>query len=157
MSLDINDFEKVKTKGEELYKEISEVYCPFLKEKIIFNTQGLEHLKFKRREKTRLEQDQYMRFKLIHLAPEILKTSHTLQGKLQTKKFERVRVHSRTENILKIVTYYEFIALVNRDRVKVIVKQIENGEKFFWSIIPFWGMNEQTKTRLLHDGSPEED
>lgn len=156
-NLDINNFEEVKTKGEALYKNIGKVYCPFFKTDIFFNTQGLEHLKFKRREKARLEHDQYMRFKLIHLAPEIISASHTLQGILKTKKFERVRSHNRTDQILKPVNYYEFIAVVNRDRVKVIVKQIDNGEKIFWSIIPFWGMDEETRTRLLHEGSPEED
>lgn len=150
-------FKEVKEKGEELYKSLGEVYCPYFKEKVLFSSAGLEHLKFKRREKTRLEQDQYMRFKLIYLAPEIIKLSHTLQGVLKMNKFERVRLHNRTDTVLKHVTYYEFIALIKRDRVKVIVKQIENGEKFFWSIIPYWGMDENTKSRLFHDGIPEED
>lgn len=150
-------FREIKERGEAFYRSINEVYCPYLKEKVSFGAPGLEHLKFKRREKARLEQDQYMRFKLIHLAPEILKASHTLQGLFETKKFERVRVHSRTDTILKLVTYYEFIAVIKRNRVRIIVKQIENGQRFFWSIVPFWGMNEETMTRLLHDGVPEED
>lgn len=152
-----DDFEEVKIKGEEMYKTFDNVYCPYFKEKISFGAPGLEHLKFKRHEKTRLEQDQYMRFKLLHLAPEILKISHTLQGKLETKKFERIRSHGRTDTVLKLVTYYEFIALVKRDRVKIIVKQIDNGEKFFWSMIPFWKMDENTKSRIFHDGELEED
>ncbi len=150
-------FTEVKVKGEELYKSIGDVYCPFSKEKVSFGAQGLEHLKFKRREQARLEQDQYMRFKLLYLAPEILKSSHTLQGILETKKFERVRMHSRTDTILKPVTYYEFIAVVKRNRVRIILKQIENGQKYFWSIVPFWGMNVETMSRILHDGEPEED
>lgn len=59
--------------------------------------------------------------------------------------------------MLKHVTYYEFIAVIKRNRVKIIVKQIENGKKIFWSIIPFWGMNKDTATRMLHEGNPEED
>jgi hypothetical protein len=39
----------------------------------------------------------------------------------------------------------------------MIVKQIEDGQKFFWSIIPFWGMNTETMIRILHNGFPEED
>lgn len=151
------EFKEVKEKGEELYKSFSDVYCPFFKEKIAFNARGFEHLKFLRAEKTRLEKDQYMRFKLIHLAPEIIKLSHTIQGMLRINKFERVRSHNRTDTVLKSVIYYEFIALIKRDRVKVIIKQIENGEKFFWSIIPYWGMDENTKSRLFYDGTPEED
>jgi len=150
-------FKEVKEKGEGLYKSLGEVFCPFLKEKVSFGAQGLEHLKFKRREKARLEKDQYMRFKLLRLAPEILKSSHTLQGVLETKKLERVRTNSRTDIVLKPVTYYEFIAVLKRNRVRIIVKQIENGQKFFWSIVPFWGMNIETMRRILHDGIPEED
>ncbi|MFA6414450.1 MAG: hypothetical protein WC217_01760 [Candidatus Paceibacterota bacterium] len=150
-------FIEVKEKGEKLYKSLGEVACPYLKGKVSFGAQGLEHLKFKRRGKARLEKDQYMRFKLLQLAPEILKLSHTLQGVLETKKFERVRTNNRTETVLKLVTYYEFIAVMKRNRVRIIVKQIENGQKYFWSIVPFWGMNEETMTRILHDGTPEED
>ena len=131
-------FKEVKEKGEKLYKTIGEIYCPYFKEKVSFNARGLEHLKFIQREKTRLEKDQYMRFKLIYLAPEVLKSSHTVQGVLETKKFERIRISHRTDTILKPVGYYEFIAVIKRNRVRVIVKQIENGQKFFWSLIPFW-------------------
>ncbi|MEI7719761.1 MAG: hypothetical protein WCI89_00955 [bacterium] len=150
-------FKDAKEKGEALYKTIGDIYCPYFKEKISFNAQGLEHLKFIRREKTRLEKDQYMRFKLIHLAPEVLQLSYTVQGVLETKKFERIRMQGRTDTILKSVSYFEFIAVLKRNRVRVIVKQIENGQKFFWSIIPFWGMNIETMSRILHSGTPEED
>ncbi|OHA83424.1 MAG: hypothetical protein A2937_03840 [Candidatus Yonathbacteria bacterium RIFCSPLOWO2_01_FULL_47_33b] len=157
MTLDLENFEEVRIKGEEFYKSIGEVHCPYFKEKISFGSQGLEHLKFKRRDKARLEQDQYMRLKLLHMAPEILKSSHTLQGLLETKKFERIRVHSRTDTVLKLVSYYEFIAVLKRNRVRIIIKQVEGGQKFFWSIVPFWGMNTETMGRILHEGAPEED
>lgn len=150
-------FEEIKLIGEENYRLIGEVYCPYFKEKISFNSEGLEHLKFKNRNKKRSEQDQFMRFKLINFAPEILRLSYTLQGVLETKKFERIRMSNRTDIILKPVNYYEFIAVIKRNRVKIILKQIDYGEKFFWSIIPFWGMDKISITRLFHDGIPEED
>lgn len=150
-------FKDVKTKGEFFYKNIGEIYCPYLKEKVSFNARGFEHLKFKRFEKTRPEKDQYMRLKLIHPAPEVLKLSHTVQGIFETKKFERIRMKARTDTILKPITYFEFIAVIKRNRVRIVVKQIENGQKFFWSIIPFWKMNRETMTRILHEGDPEED
>lgn len=156
MNLDMTDFEIIKNKGEEFYKSLADIYCPYFKEKVSFSARGFEHLKFIQREKARLEKDQYMRFKLIYLAPEVLKSSHTVQGILETKKLEKVRVNSRTDTLLKSVVYYEFIAVIKRNRIKVIVKQIDGGQKFFWSIIPFWGMNTETMTRLLHDGVPEE-
>ena len=150
-------FKEVKEKGEELYKSLNEIYCPYFKEKISFNAQGLEHLKFKQREKARYEQDQYMRFKLMYLASEVLKISSSLQGVWETKRFEYIKINKKWVKVLKNVTYYEFIAVIKRNRVKIIVKQIDEGKKIFWSIIPFWGMNKETMTRILHDGNPEED
>ena len=98
-----------------------------------------------------------MRLKLLHLAPIVLRTSATLQGVWETKNFERIRANSRTETILKTVTYYEFVAVVEKVRVKVIVKQIDGGEKFFWSIIPYWRIDKNTNKRKLYSGYPEED
>jgi hypothetical protein len=49
----MKDFEEIRIKGEDFYKTLNEVYCPYFKEKISFNTQGLEHLKFKQHERTR--------------------------------------------------------------------------------------------------------
>lgn len=151
------EFEETRMKGEDTYKSIGEVYCPYFKEKISFNSEGLEHLRFKKREVPRLMQDQYIRLKLIHLAPKVLELSHTIQGIQETKRFERIRINSRTDTLLKPVNYFQFIAVIKRNRVKIVVKQIDYGNKFFWSIIPFWGMNIDTMTRLLHDGTPEEE
>ena len=153
----IENFDEVVVKGEEIYKTLSPIRCPYFGAEVHFNAQGLEHLKFKRREQARSHHDQYMRFKLIKLAPEVLKLSRTVQGIWETKHFERVRMHSRTDTILKPVVYYEFIAILNRIRIKIVVKQIDGGEKFFWSIIPFWGVNKETKKRKMHGGNPEED
>lgn len=149
-------FEGTKRKAEEIYKSIGEVYCPYFKEKVAFHAPGLEHIKFKDRNKTRLASDQYMRFRLLHLAPTVIKLSHTLQGISRRKNFERQKTHARWEILLKNTTYYEFVAIIENVRVRVIVKQIEDGPKFFWSIIPFWKINER-KERKMHNGNPEAD
>jgi hypothetical protein len=83
--------------------------------------------------------------------------SHTLQGINETSTFERQKKHGRWEGPLKHVTYYEFIAVMDRVRTKVIVKQVEGEESYFYSLIPFWRVSEITKKRLLHDGNSEED
>lgn len=154
---DLENFQEVSGKGEKLYKSFSAVYCPYLESLVYFNAQGLEHLKFKRARYARPRHDQYMRFKLLYLVPEILRLSKTVQGIGETNHLERVRIHSRTDIVLRAVTYYEFIAVLRGVRIKVVVKQIENGQKFFWSIIPFWGINKKTKKRKLYAGNPEED
>ena len=38
----------------------------------------------------------------------------------------------------KQVKYWDFEAVVDDRRIKVIVRQIGNGKKHFWSVIPAW-------------------
>ena len=157
MQKNIDSFEEIRLKGEEFYKGLEPITCPYLRKEVHFNAQGLEHLKFKRRGHARDRQDQYMRFRLLHLAPEVLKLTRTVQGISNTKHFERIRVHSRTDVVLKSVTYYEFVAVLGSARVKVIVKEVEDSEPVFWSLIPFWGIETSTKKRRLYAGDPEHD
>lgn len=154
---DEQDFQKVKNDAESFYKTIGEVYCPYFEEKIVFNIKGLKHLKFKSDRQARPSKDQYSRLKLIDFAPEILKQSHTLQGVWQIKRFEVQKTNSRWEHVMKDVIYYEFIAVINNIRVKVIVKEVLGGEKHFWSVIPFWGIDKVTSKRILHTGDLEND
>ena len=80
--------------------------------------------------------------------PEVLPSGH--QAKIE-----------EWQKILKLITYYEFIAVMeshgSKVRVKLIVKEIEGGEKFFYSLIPFWGTDKATGRRIIHSGNPEND
>lgn len=154
---DEEDFNKVSEKAEEFYTSIGEIRCPYFGEKIAFNTAGFKHLKFKSDQVARSRSEQYARLKLLIFAPQVLTLSRTIQGISHTKHFERIRMHSRTDTILKPVSHYEFIAVLENVRVKVIVKQIDGGQKFFWSIIPFWKIDVTNSRRILHSGNPEHD
>ena len=154
---DEKDFQEVKSKAEEFYKTIGDIDYPYFKEKIAFNAKGLKHLKFISNRQARLRKDQYSRLRLIHLAPETLKQSHTLQGIWQIRRFEDQKTNNRWEKVVKEVTYYEFIAVINNVRVKVVIKEVLGGEKHFWSVIPFWGIDKMTSKRVLHSGDPEDD
>jgi len=151
------DFLKIKREAKKFYKTINFVICPYFKEKIIFNSKGLKHLRFKSDKKARPHKDQYPRLKLLKYAPEILKKSHTLQGILDIKRIEAQKTNSRWEHVMKKVMYYEFIAVIDNIRIKLIVKEIQGSEKHFWSIIPFWGIDKFNSKRILHSGNPEND
>jgi hypothetical protein len=152
------DFETVKKKAEELYAAMGSVPCPYFNnEPVAFNAKGIRHLKFKSDEKARPHADQYARLKLLHLAPRVIKSSRTVQGIWKTRQFEMQKTHSRWEHVLKDVCFYEFVAVLDSVRVKVIVKEVAGGEKHFWSIIPFWKLDETTQRRILHSGDPERD
>ena len=151
------DFEKARTDAETFYAAIGEVRCHYFNEKVSFSASGLKHLKFKSDKVARSHSEQYARLKLLAFAPQVISLSRTVQGIWHTKHFERIRMHSRTDTVLKPVSYYEFIAVLENVRVKVIVKQVDDGKKFFWSIIPYWKIDSVNSRRVLHSGNPESD
>lgn len=155
--LDVDNYDEVRLKGELIYQSLGEVYCPYFKDSVYFNSQGLEHLIFKRRDIKRAIEDQFMRFKLLHLVPLVLGCTTTLQGIWNTKHFEKIRVSSRTDILLKDVVYYEFICVIEDKRIKIIVKEVERGQKIFWSIIPFWNKGRGRLGRKMYEGDPQED
>ncbi len=157
MKINKNKFEIQKQKAERFYKNLDFIQCPYFNEKVNFNAKGLEHLKFKRKNHSRSENDQFIRFRLLHLAPEIIKLSRTVQGISSRKTFEIIRSNNRNEHKLVNVKYFEFVAVIDNIRVRVVVKQVENSPKYFWSIIPFWKMNKENGKRKVYNGNPEED
>src|ERR1700733_13587625 len=106
------ELENLKIEAETEYRKIGEVRCPFLDEMVIFNSLGLEHISYKRRDLARNEEDQFTRFGLLHLAPQIIKKSHTLQGINAGNRIERVKVNDTWENRMVYITYYEFVSVV---------------------------------------------
>jgi len=151
------NFTKTKEDGETFYKTLGEIYCPYFQEKISFNAKGLEHLKFKKKKHTRSLEDQYVRFKILKFAPEILKVTKTVQGISEQKVFELNRSNQRNEHVMVDAMYYEFIAVLDHTRVRVVVKQVGSAPKYFWSVIPFWKINKENGKRKFHYGSPEFD
>ncbi|MBI4065998.1 hypothetical protein HY412_02305 [Candidatus Kaiserbacteria bacterium] len=154
---DGKDFEEVKKKAEKFYATLGVIRCPYFQDDVAFNVKGIKHLKFKEDEVARSHKDQYSRLKLVRLAPEVIRLSRTVQGIWQTKRFEVQKTHSRWEKVLKEVVFYEFMAVLENVRVKVIVKEVDGGGRYFWSVIPFWGINKKTSRRVLHSDDIEKD
>ena len=152
------DLNSIKPLAEEEYRKIGEVFCPYLQGKVSFNAKGLDHIKFKDWDKARPVQDQYMRLRLLKIAPEILKKSHTLQEFFEKNRLERQKINSRWEMRMIHVKYYGFVSIVNTHRIKIIVKEIQGGSMFFWSLIPFWKTRKDTagtNKKILHEGDLE--
>lgn len=156
--IESNKFERAKNDAEAFYKILGKVRCPYFNDEISFNAKGLEHIKFHGPRHARSRNDQYIRFRLISLAPRILQDSHTLQGISRRNNLERIKTNSRWESAMRSSIYYEFVAVINGYRVRVIVKEVGGGTgKYFWSIIPFWKMDKISGRRVMHSGKPETD
>lgn len=155
----LEQFKKIKQEAENFYKTIDGVLCPYLKSKVNFNAKGLDHIKMKSWNKTRLVSDQYLRFKFLKLVPEVLKAAGTLQEFYETKNFERIKDSGQWQYIMKPVNYYGFVAIINKVKIKIIIKKVEGGQPYFWSVIPFWKMQKdeisQKIKKVFHEGNLE--
>jgi len=155
----IEQFQRVKQEAEDYYKTVNAVFCPYLKSKINFNAKGLDHIKMKSWNKSRLVSDQYLRLKFLKLVQEVLKNSGTLQEFHETKNFERIKDTGRWQSIMKPVVYYGFVAILNNVKIKIIVKRVEGGQPYFWSVIPFWKTQRdeifQKMKKVFHEGDLE--
>ncbi len=123
---------------EKFYKSIGKVFCPYFNEYVFFTELGYEHLRFKNKNTARTMRDRQMRTSLIPTAIKIISLSSTLQGKSSRNRFEERFVNNRKEVALRYVQYFEFMAVINDKKTKVVVKQIENQELIFLSIIPLY-------------------
>jgi len=152
-------FGKVKGEAESFYNGVNQIDCPYLKTKVNFNAKGLDHIKMKAWNKTRPASDQYLRLKFLKLVPDVLSVAGTIQEINETKNFERIKDSGKWQQVMKEVTYYAFIAIVKKIKIKIIVKKVESGQPYFWSVMPFWKSRKdpiflQTK-KVFHEGDLE--
>jgi len=158
MEIDDKKLEELKQKAKQEYEKIGKVWCPCLEDHVHFNNEGFEHLLFKTWNRGRSELEQYTRLRLLSLVPKIIAKSHTLQEYDERKIFVRQKINSRWEQRAKMVRYYVFIAIIKTVRLKIIIKEIEGGEKFFYSLYPTWKKTkDDPKKKIFYSGNLEED
>ena len=161
MEISDEKFEQKKKEAEDFYKSIGPIKCPYFNgDCVYFNSEGLEHLVFKEWNKTRSRIDQYARFRLLPLAVSIIKKSGTLQEFDSRKIFVRRKSKDGWNQVLKNVKYFVFVAIVGELRLKVIIKEIEGGQKNFHSVYPSWQTQSDTagnKKKKFYTGNLESD
>ncbi len=141
-----SDLSEIREKTKDLYSKTGDVHCPFFKEKVSFNSEGFNHLRYKEERSERFFADQKIRYELFFLAPEIIRSSKTLQEYYEKASFVEIKRKKKPEKVLKTIKYFAFIAILKNRKTKVIVRQVGAGKLHFWSIIPNW------KTRKTKEG-----
>lgn len=136
--MELNEFEKLKSSAEMLYKTLQPVLCPALRAEIYFTSDGFNHLRFDGRRIERPQNAQIRKLRYLKNAVEILKKTTTLQ------EFRRMIIRvgkQRSDGLFKTtdVEYYAFIAILSVEnglRIRVIVRRMGQGQFHFWSIVP---------------------
>ncbi|MFH2022040.1 MAG: hypothetical protein ABIJ33_02025 [Patescibacteria group bacterium] len=155
-----NSYTQQKNQAYKKYKAVGGVYCPYLKEKVTFNSHGFRHMVYRNQKNKRDQKTQSMRFNLLPKAVKLLKLTTTIQEKDTYQSLVRSRQHGVEQRGTKATQYYGFIAIIDGWKIKVIVKKIGQGKLFFWSVIPNWVTSQkwdQGKRYINYTGDLDKD
>lgn len=148
--IDISQYKKIRTATEEYFKKFATLTCPaFQGYKIHFTSEGFNHLIFKGDRKERDKDVQIMKFKLFPKAVEIIRMSTTHQEYNEELITILKKKHKKTVYESTLAKYWGLVAIIDSFRVKVIIRQIGNGQKHFWSVIPAWTKSYYKEIKLI--------
>lgn len=127
-------------KAKELYNSINSMFCPFFDKNVTFNSDGFHHLQYNESGSERDKNVQILKFSLIKASKIIIKKSGTVQEYRKQWGAVGRKKTSDGSRKMKEMQYWGFVAITGEGiaqiRVKVIVRQVGNGEPHFWSVMP---------------------
>lgn len=94
------------------------------------------------------------------MAEELISLSTTYQEFEESIKEFSIEKYKQKAKENKIVRYWGIIAIINNQKIKVIIRKIgDNGSRHFWSVIPAWITNKHRDVKYFTTmkGNPEED
>ncbi len=152
--MDSEYFNSRKEKAHTLYDAQKSIYNPYLKDNVIFNSDGFHHLQFSAR-KERDKKEQLLKFSLLPLAIWIIKNA----GTLQEYRKGLVSFGKRGKNgfiPMKEAQYWGFVAIVGASQIKirVILRRVGDGNITFWSVMP--DSNLKRGQRIYTEGIEDE-
>ena len=108
---------------EKFYKTLMSIQSsPFGGAWVVFNNIGFKHLI--RKAKVRTQKEQMKRFALLYEVPEVLQDPHAAFVSYRIDKSRNSRVQ-----------YWAIQREKNGVKIKVIVRQVGNGKKHFYSVM----------------------
>ena len=128
-------YEKAKQQAKQLYSKIGRIKSPALGDEYVFFTSaGFDHILRKGRiPRTRNEQKR--RFTLLPYVESIVKnpTAKIVYRKTEVK--EKANRHGENVLIESVAHFWTFIEKFDDCTIKVVVRQLENKNKHFFSVM----------------------
>ena len=137
METDATYFNERKEKARTIYNAQRNLFNPYLKTQVVFNSDGFHHLQFSAR-RERNKKEQLLKFSLLPLAIGVIKNSGTLQEHRKgLTTFGKKARDGFTPT--KTAEYWGFVAIVGNSqiKIKVVLRRIGDGNITFWSVMPF--------------------
>src|SRR3989338_432410 len=112
--------------AKRIYYQVSSTICPaFGGQVVVFNYHGFYHLMFKHG-KPRSLSDRMRRMRLFERVIPILKTAQT---------FSKYYSGPNRNNASSFIHSWTFTRFENKKRIRIIIRQIDNGNKHFFSVM----------------------
>jgi hypothetical protein len=124
----------LKTSTRETYNNIEKVFCPVLKEYVIFNARGFHHLLYKPDGTARDVCEIIYKMTLFPLAVPVIKNSVGISDEREIE----IRENRKKNTKIKKAKTYALVAVVGKRNpvsVRVIVLKIGTGNYMFLSIM----------------------
>lgn len=147
----IKNYLEIKKGAKKLYDSFSKVFSPAIGLHVHFTSNGFNHLIYKNAKKERDEKTQILRFDLLTKARQIIERSTTFQEFEEDIEYTRVNRHGRYISINLVVRYWGLVAVIDKFRVKVILRQVGNGKVEFYSVIPAWISRQYRGIKIINN------
>lgn len=68
-------------------------------------------------------------------------------------EYTRVNRYGKYRSINLIVKYWGFVAVIDRFRIKVVVRQVGNSKAEFYSVIPAWITKQYRNLKIINNST----
>lgn len=120
---------KLKKQQKALYRTIKYVFCPALKRKVYFTSEGFNHLIYESNRKPRKISEQFLKLHCLPDAPRVIAACTVISG---IRSLQR-----KIKGTYKTATRYQLVHEVRRGiSMRVIVERIGTGKYRFLSVMP---------------------
>lgn len=122
------EIEIIKDEIRELYKSVGSLWCPAVKDNVVFNAHGWKHLSFRRNGRRRDPEDLKLRHRLFKNVHDVVKSS-----KVSLLSFKEI---TSRQGIKRKASFYELVWLCGKQtkHTSVILRKIENQKIHYYSV-----------------------
>lgn len=149
----LGDYDHIRNEAREFYSKLSRVFCPAIGQYVHFTSNGFNHLIYSGAKKERDKKTQILRFDLLERAYFILKTTTTFQEFEENIEYRKVNRQGKLASVNLTVKYWGFIAIVNKFRIKVVIRQVGNSKIEFYSVIPAWFVKQYRDIKMISNST----
>lgn len=143
------NIDRIRAKAKAKYDALGIVRCPALSGKVHFTSEGFNHLRYAGKRERPINV-QVMKLSLVGYINEILSITTTIQEHDERRELIHKKRYKKLSKEWSTIRYWGFVAIIRDKRIKVVVRQIDDGAFHFWSVIPAWKISRYQGHRVLN-------